>query len=105
RFAGFLLNERPDFINLQIPRSQIAHSGIHQADTALTSNDEKPHNRVPIQAGESFGAADGTTFDETLNRTRCRFRRAAHRVPRQFSVGFAESGFTGIAAPSLNPAL
>jgi len=100
----FLLNERPDFINLQIPRVQIAHSGIHQVSTALARKDEQPHDGVPVQPRKPLGAANRAAFKKALNRSdRCVGIRS-HGIPRQFRVGFAERGFAGSAAPALDSA-
>ncbi len=103
--TGLLLNKRPDFINLQIPGVQIAHSGIHQAGSAFPANDEQTHDCVPVQSSEPFGRSDRAAFKKALNRPHRRLGIRGHRRAGQPRVGFAESGIAGSAAPTLDSAL
>ena len=100
-----LLHEGPDFVNLQVPAVQLAHSRIHQALAAMPRQNQQPHDGVAIQSRESFCAADRAAFHKALNCADRRIGSRQHRVTGKFRVKFAESGFAGIAAPALNAAL
>ena len=101
----FLLNERPDFINLQIPRLQVSHSRIHHAGAALSRDNEQPHDCISVQSRQSLRAANRAAFQKAMQRTLCRNGIRRHRIARQFVVGLAEGGIAGSAAPALNAAL
>src|SRR6266478_34573 len=103
--ALLLGHKRPDFVALYVAAIQVAQLLIQQLLASLANGFEQAHDGVSIQARESFRTANRAPLDKTLNRTRCRVRVRGHRIPRQFRVGFAESGFAGSAAPALNAAL
>jgi hypothetical protein len=100
-----LMDERPDFIDLQIPGVQVPHLGIHQFGAALTGNEQQAHDGVPVQSGEPFRGADRTTFKKALQRPCSGIRASTHRAERRSGLRFAEGCTTGIAAPALNAAL
>ena len=105
QMATFFLHEAPQLINLQIFAGKISHSIIHQTRTVFASDNKQPHDGVAIQAREPFCAANRAALNKAVNRPRCCIGIRQHRVTRKFRVRFAESGFTGIAAPALNPVL
>ena len=94
RVRCFLLTKVPDFINTantwQLrPRIRC----VHQLCAALPGNDEQPHDRVPVQAGEAFGAADRAALkQDTGSHAMSASGLRNHRVAGQFSVGFREIG-------------
>ena len=103
--AGFLLDKRPDFVELQIPGPEISHSSVHRSGAALSRHHEKAHDCVAIDPGKPLGAANRATFDKALDRPGRRIGIRYKRVPCQFGVGFAEGGIAGSTAPTLNAAL
>jgi hypothetical protein len=100
-----LVNERPDFIDLQIASVQVPHSRVHQASAALSCNDQQTHDRIPIQPRKPFRAANRAAFKKAMQSLFCGSRIRYECVSRQFVVRFAESGIAGSAAPALNAAL
>jgi hypothetical protein len=103
--GAFLVNERPDFINLQIPGGQVPHSRVHQLRAAFPGDDEQTHDRVAVESGKPLRAANRATFQKAVQRTRSRIGIRRHRVARLFVVRFAERRIAGLAAPTLNAAL
>jgi hypothetical protein len=103
--AGFLGDERPDFVDLQIPGAQVCHSGVHEFPTTFSGDKQEAHDRVAIQPRKSFGRANGAALKQAVNRLEGRVGVGKHRVPSQFRVGFGESRVARSAAPPLNPAL
>jgi hypothetical protein len=102
---SLLRDERPNFIALDSTARQLAHPIIHDSFTTLPGHDEQTHDGVAIQSRKPLCAANRAVFKKALNSTHCRIGIRGHGGPRQFRVGFAESGTTGIAAPSLDAAL
>lgn len=102
---SFLLNERPDFVNLQIPGLDSAHPFVHQSGAAFTSDEQKPHDRISIDSCEPLGAADRAAFQEAMQRTHSRIRARSHRAQRGLGLRFGKRCTAGLAAPSLNAAL
>lgn len=98
------LHEGPDFIDLQIPGLESAHSLIHQACAALARDNKQTHDSVAIQAREPFCAADRTAFQKAMQRTHRCVEVRGHRVSCQPSVRFRKSGFAGGAFPTLDAA-
>jgi hypothetical protein len=52
-----LHQERPDFVALDTTAGQLAHLFVHQLLAAFASENQQPHDGVPIQTRESFRAA------------------------------------------------
>jgi hypothetical protein len=103
--APFLPDVAPDFVNLQIPGIQFAHSRVHQLGAVFASDNEQPHDRVAIQPRKPFGAANRAAFQKAMQRTFCRFGIRQEQVASEFLVRFAKRGIAGLAAPALNAAL
>lgn len=103
----FLLlhQEAPNFITLNATAEQLAHLFVHYFFAALARQKQQPHDCVPVESSEPFSRANRTALKQTLDCASRYVRLRQHRVPRQPVVGFAESGFAGSAAPSLDSAL
>jgi hypothetical protein len=103
--AAFLLNKRPDFINLQIPGVQVSHSCVHQLGTVLSGDQKQAHDRVAVQTSEPLCAADRAAFQKTGQRPCSSIRAGAHGAQGRSGLRFAEGNVAGLAAPTLNAAL
>jgi hypothetical protein len=101
----FLLHKRPDFVCLNALALQVPHPLAHKAVATFPSQQKHRHDRVTIQARHTLCTANGAAFHKALNRPCREIGLRDHRGPCQSGVRFAESGFAGSAAPTLNPAL
>jgi hypothetical protein len=100
-----LHQEAPNLVTLNAAAGQLAHLFVHHFLAALASQKQQSHDCVPVKSSESFSSANRATLKQALN-CACRYvGLRQHRVSRQFGVRFAEGGFTGSAAPSLDSAL
>src|SRR5579871_4164979 len=102
--SAFLLNEGPDFVNLQIPGLESAHLVVHQFRAALASHQQQAHDGIPIQSSEPLSTADRAAFQQTMQGADRSMRARLKRVPRLLFVGFRESVFAGSAFPALDMA-
>lgn len=100
----FLADVAPDFIDLQIPGVESAHSRVHETDAAFSGDEQKPHDRVAVKAAEPLCGSDRATLQKAVNGSLCRVRIREERIAGKSGVGFAERGITGSAAPALNAA-
>ncbi len=98
----FLSDPRPNFVDLKIPGSESSQSRVHQSSAAFTSDKQQTHDRVAIQSGEPFGAADRASLKQTVQGTFCRVGIRQKRIAGKFGVGFRKGSATGLAAPALN---
>jgi len=103
--ARLLHQEGPDFIALETATRQFAHFLVHQFLAAFASHDQKAHDRVPVQACQSFRGSDRAALKQALQRPCSGIRGGAHASKRRSGLRFAKGGTTGIAAPALNAAL
>ena len=104
--AALLLSDKtPDFIALYIAAIQIAQHCVEHFGAALTSLYEHTHDRIAVESGETFRAANGATFEQAFDRRESGIGPACHRVAGEPFVRFAEGSFTGCAAPTLDAAL
>jgi len=100
----FLANERPDFVELQIPGAKFPHLGIGQATAMVSGDKQKAHDGVAVQARKPFCAANRAAFKKALQRTVGRFGLGEKPVPREFCVRLRKPRLTGSAFPALNAA-
>ena len=103
--APFLSDVAPDFINLQIPGVEFAHSRVHQLSAALASSQQKAHDRVAIQACEPFGAADRATLKKAVQCTLRRFGIRQEGITGELRVRLGKAGIAGSAFPTLDTPL
>ena len=100
----FLSDPRPDFIHFQVPGYESAHSRIHEARTALSSDKQEPHDRVAIQTREPFCGANRAPLQKAVQNTLCRIGIRQKRVSRKTCVRFRKSVLAGSAFPALDVA-
>ena len=103
--ALFLLYVGPYFVALNVAAAEVAQPGVEQPLTARPDHFKQSQNRVAVESGEPFGAADRAALNETLNRPCRRFLAGAHRSKGRLRLGLAEGHMAGIAAPALDAAL
>ena len=103
--APLLADVTPNLIHLQIPGAEVSHSRVHESRAALSGYDEQSHDRVAIQSRQPLGATDRAALKKAMQRMLHRLGIREEQIAREFRVGFTESGITGLAAPTLNPAL
>jgi len=103
--APLLADIAPDFIDLQIPGAKFSHSRVHQSGAALPGHKQQAHDRVSIQARESFGGSDRAPLKKVVQRTFCRFGFRHECVACELRVGFGKSVLAGSAFPALDIAL
>jgi hypothetical protein len=80
--------KRPDFVALNAPAIEIAHSFIMERGAAGPDLDHKPHDRIAVSVGHPFGGADRISFDKTINYlSAAGERKAVHRhIPLQSGI-------------------
>ena len=103
--APFLAHVAPNFVALQIPGTETAHSPVHQSGTAFASDKQESHDRVAVQSGKPFCAADRAPLQKTMQRTFRRVRLGRERIAGELGVGFRKSVLAGSAFPALDAAL
>jgi hypothetical protein len=100
-----LHQESPYLIALQSAARQLAHLAIHQPLGAFASQDEQPHDRVPVEASESFRSTDRATFQQAFQRLCSGIRAGTHSSERRLGLRLGKGCATGIAAPALDSTL
>jgi hypothetical protein len=102
---ALLSDVSPDFVNLQIPGAESAHSRVHQPGAMFASDQQQSHNGVAVESREPFRAADRAAFQKAGQRPCCGIRAGTHSAERRNRLRFAEGDVTGLAAPTLDAAL
>src|ERR1019366_6318793 len=89
----------------KVTATQVSHPRIEQSFAARPDHFQQSQDRVAVEAGESFGAADRAAFGKALNRPCRSFLARAHGSKRRLRLRLAERNFAEIAAAALDSTL
>ena len=81
-----LVHVGPDLVRLDQPAGKPFHFLVHQLLRLPSGERAQPHDRVSVNASDSFGASDGVTLDQELDARYCLLKVQTHIVQPSFSL-------------------
>jgi hypothetical protein len=97
----FFETERPQFIDGQLARTNVAQLGIEQSGASFTGQRKETQNGFLMDSDDARGCADADAFDQVVNDLDCGLFLDAHLSKRLFQ-GFGECAVAFLAAVTLN---
>lgn len=61
----FLPDERPDFVNLDMAQRKVGKRLVQVLLTLVPEANKRPHDRVPMNSGDSLGSPDTVALQQT----------------------------------------